>query len=223
MRHPRQLGILTVAALTTTVVWLALLLTSGIATPPPETLEEALASVHMLDATFYLTYVNAVLVTLTTTALFSGLYVNCRRRHPMAAMLGFVFVPAYTVLALIAYTSPLTIVPRLAALQQPAYEPAVSLLLAQFVQSWTGSVISVINTLAYAILGIPSIIFGIIFIRWQQDLRLAGSLLAFSGAASIVGIIGIGMQIEILSVGSLAGSALYVAALVPLAYVLLRR
>jgi hypothetical protein len=176
-----------------------------------ETSEQALASVADPDLLHYLTYANATLITITATLLFAGLYVYCRPQDAVWSAMGLAFVPAYTVLNLFAYLSQITIVPRLVDLQ-----PGSSLLLAQMVQSWPGSAVNVLNNLGYAILGIPSLIFGLLLFQRDRRMRLPGGLLALSGAASLAGMVGIVLQNELLSLGSLVSGGLFFLALIPL-------
>ncbi|MGD2041808.1 MAG: hypothetical protein PVH11_13355 [Anaerolineae bacterium] len=210
-RGDRVLGTMALVGAIVTAIWLVLLI-YGVATQGPvETSEQALASVADLDLLHYLTYANATLITITATLLFAGLYVYCRPQEAVWSAMGLAFVPAYTVLNLFAYLSQITIVPRLVDLQ-----PGSSLLLAQMVQSWPGSAVNVLNNLGYAILGIPSLIFGLLLFQRDRRMRLPGGLLALSGAASLAGMVGIVLQNELLSLGSLVSGGLFFLALIPL-------
>jgi hypothetical protein len=214
----RLLGTVALLCAITTAIWLVLLIV-GVATQGPvETLEQALASVADLDLLHYLTYANAALITITATLLFAGLHVYCKPQDAVWAVMGLAFVPAYTVLNLFAYLSQITIVPRLVDLQ-----PESSLLLAQLVQSWPGSAVNVLNNLGYAILGIPSLIFGWLLFQRQRAMRLAGGLLALSGTASLVAMVGIILQNAALSLGSIVSGVLFLLALIPLSINLLRQ
>jgi hypothetical protein len=213
----KPLGTLSLICLMVTVIWLVLLI-YGVATQGTvETADQALASVANLDLLHYLTYANATLITLSATMLFAGLYVLCKTEAPLWASIGAAFVPIYGLLNLFAYLSQITIVPRLVVLQ-----PASDLLLAQMVQGWSGSAVNVVNNLGYAVLGIPSILFGVLLGKRGALLRLAGILLALSGVASIIGMAGIVAQSAVLGLGSLAGGVVFLAALIPLSVALLR-
>lgn len=214
----RLLGTVALACTIFTAIWLLLLIV-GVATQGPvETLEHALASVADLDLLHYLTYANAALITITTTLLFAGLYVHCKPQDAVWSTMGLAFVPAYTVLNLFAYLSQITIVPHLVDLQ-----PESSLLLAQMVQSWPGSAVNVLNNLGYAVLGIPSLIFGLLLFQRQRAMRLPGGLLALSGTASLVALAGIVLQNELLSLGSIVSGVLFLLALIPLSISLLQQ
>lgn len=205
----KLLGGVALTCLIVTAIWLALLIYGTAARGAVETYEEALAAAETVDLLEVLTYVNAALITVSAMMLFAGLTVLLRTRAPLWAAMGAVFVPVYGLLNLFAYLSQLTIVPRLAALG-PASDP----LLAQMVQAWPGSMVNVLNNLGYAVLGIPSIIFGVLLVREDPPLPLTGYLLGLSGAASIVGIVGIGARIAPLELGSIVGGVLFLAALV---------
>lgn len=145
-----------------------------------------------------------------------------RDDSPEWAIIGFAFVPVYSVLALAAYASQITILPRLAALVESGADPAARVLLAEMAQGWTGSIIWVLNNLAYAVLGVPSILFGAILARRGGPMRLGAILLAISGAASLIGIVGIAVMSPALELGSLVGGALFLLALIPVTLALLR-
>jgi hypothetical protein len=210
-------GSVALVCLIVTIIWLVLLIYGMAVQGPVESFDEALASVVDLDLLHYLTYANATLITLTATMLFAGLYRYCKPQDATWSAMGFVFVPVYTLLNLFAYLSQITIVPRLVALQ-----PGSDLLLAELVQSWPGSLVNVLNNLGYAVLGIPSIVFGLLLFRRGQGMWLSGGLLALSGVASILAMAGIIVQSEPLSLGSIVSGLLFLLALIPLTVHLLR-
>ncbi|MGD1994562.1 MAG: hypothetical protein PVI59_15310 [Anaerolineae bacterium] len=211
------LGTISLICLIVTVVWLVLFIYASATQGAVETPEQALDSVADLGLVHHLTYVNATLVTLSAVMLFAGLAVRCWSEASLWAAMGAAFVPIYGLLNLFAYLSQITIVPRLAALR-----PAPDLLLAQMVQAWPGSAVNILNNLGYAVLGIPSVIFGLLLGRQDPSLRLAGILLALSGVASILGMVGIAAQSAVLGLGSIVGGVLFLVALIPLSVVWLQ-
>jgi hypothetical protein len=213
----RLLGTVSLICLIETVLWLILLIYGTVTQGTVETLDQALASVADLGPLHTLTYANATLITISATMLFAGLTVRCGQDAPLWAAMGAAFVPVYCLLNLFAYLSQITIVPRLVALR-PASDPV----LAQMIQAWPGSTVNVVNNLGYAVLGIPSIIFGLLLIGKRAPLPLAGILLALSGAASILGIIGIVAGSAVLGLGSIVGGMLFLGALIPLSTAWLR-
>lgn len=213
----KLLGTVSVICLVVTVIWLALFIYGTATQGAVETMDQALASVADPGPLYFLTYLNATLVTLSAIMLFAGLAVRCEAVAPLWAAMGAAFVPIYGLLNLFAYLSQITIVPRMAALR-----PGVDVLLAQMVQAWPGSTVNVLNNLGYAVLGAPSVIFGLLLGKREPSLRVAGILLALSGMASIVGLVGIVAQSAALGLGSIVGGVLFLAALVPLSVVWLR-
>jgi hypothetical protein len=211
------LGTIALICLIVTAVWVLLLIYEASTQGSPETAAQAVAYVAHPDPLFYLTYGNAAMISLSATMLFAGLYVMLRADAPLWAAMGVAFVPVYSLLTLFAYVSQITIVPRLTALQ-----PESNVLLAQMVQAWPGSAVNVLNNLGYAVLGIPSIVSGVLLAMRDVSLRLAGILLALSGVASLIGMGGIVVQNAGLAGGSIAGGLLFLAALVPLSVALLR-
>ena len=217
-------GMLALICLLVTILWLVLFVSSMAAAGPLDTFEQVLAHVNALGMVFYLTYVNAALITVSAMMLFASLYFLYKPLAPEWSTIGVLFVPIYGTLNLIAYLSQITIVPRLLQLQAlPEYQALSQFILRQVIQQWPDSMISIINNLAYAILGVPSIIFGILLFKSAPGLRVSGSMLALSGLASIAGFIGITIQTPWLSQGSLIGGVLFLLALVPMSWAFLRQ
>jgi hypothetical protein len=223
MNH-RLLGWLSAASLATTVIWLILLIMSLASAGPLQTFEQVLAVTSRLTPLYYLSYTNAALTVITAAALFAGLYRYLQPAAPEWSAIGLVFVPVYAVVNLIVYLSQISLVPNLIAMAHSAdTQSMATFLLRQWLQQSPGSMISFLNNLAYAILGIPSIIFGLLLGAVNPRLRLAGLLLAANGVACILGVIGILLNINALSSGSLIGGVLYLAALILLSWILLSR
>lgn len=220
----KSLGILSLVTLILTTLWLVLFISSMISGGPVETFEQALAYAARLDAMFCLNYANVTLLTVCATMLMAGLYAYCRPSLPeWSATTGLVFVPVYCTLNLFAYLSQITVVPRLLEYQQAAEYKAVStMLLRQMIQAWPGSAVGVFNNLAYAIVGIPSIIFGMALCKHGKAMRVAGILLALNGVACIVGMVGVVLGNTLIGMGSVIGGGLFFLALFPLSWALLQ-
>jgi hypothetical protein len=147
-----------------------------------------------------------------------SLYSLLKPQAPGMALIALLFVPVYAAFNLIVYLSQITVVPALLALRSmPEYAPAVTVLLGQALQAWPASAVYVINNLAYALLGIPSIVYGVLLARRGRWFRMGGVLLALNGAACILGVLGILAGDPILSNGSTLGGGLYLLALLALA------
>jgi hypothetical protein len=107
----------------------------------------------------------------------TGLYLFCRPAAPEWTLIGLVFVPVYCLMNLVAYLSQITLIPMLVRLRQTAeYQPTADLPLELTIQAYPASATGYFNNLAYALLGIPSIIFGIILIHKSTLWRTAGWL-----------------------------------------------
>ena len=216
----KLLGVLSLTCLIITILWLVLFVAGMAVAGPLETFEQVLAHVNKLGVLFYLTYANAALITVSAVMLFAALYIHYKPIAPEWSAIGVMFVPIYGALNLIAYLSQITAVPRLLELQAlPEYQVFSQFLLRQFIQQWSDSTISIVNNWAYAILGVPSIVFGILMLKSVPALRLGGVLLALNGLACIAGFIGVAAQNAWLSQGSIIGGVLFLLALVPMSWV----
>jgi len=198
-----------------TSIWLILMIISAAKTGPINSFEQAIVSVMNAGNFFQLNYINAVLITIATTIFLVCLYDYCKSLNAQWSLIGFVFVPIYSIMNMFVYFSQITIIPRLLTLMKISANPDIyTAILGQFVQGWSGSAIAVTNQLAYAILGIPSIIFGGLLIKDKRVSTLGGWLLALNGVSCIIGIIGTVANSEILAVGSVIGGALFLFSLV---------
>lgn len=217
------LGILSLICLLATVLWLVFLVAGVAADGPLDTFEQILNHVSKTDAGFYATYANAAIVTTTAVMLFAALYLYCKPQAATWAAIGMTFVPIYGAMNLVVYLSQITVVPSLLELQQlPQYRPLSLILLRQVIQQWPDSAVFMVNNLAYAVLGVPSIIFGVLLFRSATALRLAGVLLALNGLTCIAGYVGIVAHCRWLSHGSLLGGVIFLLALARMSWVFCR-
>lgn len=129
----------------------------------------------------------------------------------------------YSVLNLIIYLSQVLIIPRLATLYQvEKYRLAAELLLRLSIQQLPSSAVYTLNNLAYAILGIPSIIYGTMLFRERGWKRISGLFMSLNGIACIVRMVGIVLGNRLLGQGSLVGGILFLFALIALSRAFLR-
>jgi hypothetical protein len=110
----------------------------------------------------------------------------------------------------------------------------MQVLLGQFIQLAEHSTIAFINNYAYAILGIPSVLFGIAIYRMEPGLnasssvkipglsKATGLLLVLNALACLLGIIGIIMGNQILAYGSAIGGGLFFLSLIGLSIIFWR-
>jgi hypothetical protein len=198
------------------MLWLTLFIAGMAISGPVETMSEAVESVVEPGALYTLTYLNAALVTLTATAFFGGLYLYCSPYAPVWSMAGLLFVPVYATLNLFAYLSQVTIVPMLVDRVVASGEGI--LLLAQLVQQWPGSLANIVNNTGYAVLAVPSIVYGVMLMNARPPMRLGGIMLGLSGLASLIGLAGIMAKSVTLGAGSVVSGGLFLLALIPLSW-----
>lgn len=220
----RTLGLLSLFCLIVTIFWLVFLTAGMTVVGSLKTFEQVLAYVSRAGMIFYLTYINAALVTVGVIMLFAAFYLYYKPGAPAWSAIGATCVPVYGAMNLAVYLSQVTVVPRLLKLQaNPEYSTHAQFLLRQTIQQWPGSAVFFFNNLAYAVLGVPSIIFGVLMLKSTPALRLAGVLLALNGLACIGGFIGVAAQSAWLSQGSLIGGILFLLALVPMSWNFMQR
>lgn len=207
-------SVLAMLCLLLTSIWLGLLTTEMVMNGPPQTFQQAAARAALLDWSYYATFINAVLITFAVSAFYAVLCSYLKSSAPPWIVIGFVFLPVYTMLNLVVYLSQVTLVPWLLELRgDPVVGAFADLLLQQVLQSLPTSGISFVNGLAYAILGIPSILFGWILWPLRGPLRWVGFLLALNGVACILGIIGLFTGNALISLGTVIGGVLFLPAL----------
>jgi hypothetical protein len=189
------------------------------------TFEGALAFAQEQHPFFYtFTYVNAVLFSILNTMVFAGLYALLKSENPLWSGIALAFLPVYAILAIFSYLSQLVIVTRLIDLiGDPELGSASILMLHNMLQMYPKSALGYFDQFSYFILGIPSLIFGLLLYRHQQPLRLAGILLSLSGITCLL--IGPGVMLDIpalISSPSMIGGVLSILAFIPLCIGLLR-
>lgn len=197
------------------VLWVVFMVLSTSKIGPIDTLEQAVNSVANPGLEFYLTYINAVIFTILVTALFACLYLYCKPEEPEWALIGLIFVPVYSTFNLFSYFSQISIIPKLISHQSiESYKFISNILVGQMVQGWSGSSVAVINSFAYALLGIPSIIFGVVLLRKGYFAKASGVLLILNAVACIIGVIGITTGNKIIGSGSLIGGVIFLFAVI---------
>lgn len=216
---PRLVALLSLICLVLTGLWIGLLIADVASAGPPETFEQVAAHAARLHGLFYATYLNAALLTVAAVALFAALHAWLKPTAPGWIAVGLVFVPIFGTLNLVAYLSQVTLVPALVTLRaDPRYAEAAELMLRLTLQAWPASAMAFLNGLAYAILGIPSMLYAVLLWRRGGALRWAGLLLALNGAACILGVIGFLIGSALLAQGVMIGGVLFLLALLPLGW-----
>jgi len=211
----RKVAYLSIFCIITTYAWVALLIYDIAVRGPVDTYAQAKIAFRRTDWLFYATYLNAGLLTLAAAALMSGLFRLFRPLYPLATSIAHTFVPAYALLNLVCYLSQVSILPALSRMYEQS-PGTIDLLGTLLLQSWSGSALTALNLLAYAILAIPSIIYGWALLRYGKLAASAGWLLILNGLACILGFAGLVVQNAALSTGAMIGGFLYAVALIPL-------
>jgi hypothetical protein len=203
-----------VVAAATTVLWIIGIIIEAQSQTNITSPATVLSYLENTGPIFYFTYANAVLITLSATWFMSCLYLLCKISEPHWSLLGMLFVPVYCVMNLFAYGSQISILPQLLSqLHSAEQQPELVLFIAQLTQAWPISLVALMNVAAYAVLGIPSIIFGIILYLQKKTLFWPALLLALNGIACFVGILGAAANIPWLAFGCLLGGILYLFSL----------
>ncbi|MDI6695240.1 MAG: hypothetical protein QME21_09350 [Anaerolineales bacterium] len=219
----KLVAFLALVCLVLTALWVSLLIAGMASAGPLETFEQAAAHTSRLHGLFYATYLNAALLTLAAVAFFAALYAWLKPTTPDWTVVGLVFVPIYGALNLVDYLSQVTLVPALVTLRlDPRYADAADMLLRLTLQAWPASTMAFFNGLAYAILGIPSILFGLLLWKYHGALRWGGLLLALNGAACILGVVGFLTANALLGQGVMIGGILFLLALFPISWAFLK-
>lgn len=208
--------------------------------------EEAYQYVSQPGYLFYFTYLNVVLLTIVDVVLFGLLYLFFKETYPVSSFIGILFIPVYASYNLFVYISQISIVQKFLEVYQDFLNREVTeVFLGQMIQMYEHSSIAFLNNYAYAILGIPSVLFGwmifrmggISMIESQRGKiqgqhgkiqgqngkftgltgRFTGILLILNALACFTGMVGIISGNRLLSSGSAAGGGLFLLSLIGMA------
>ena len=220
----RTLGwILLFTALITTL-WAILFIYTTATSPAVNTISDQISIIENQGSLFILIYLNAGLLTLGFSASLAGLYLYCRDSQPLWSTIALVFIPAYTLCNLVAYLSQVFVVPGLLEMyREPQTTSTIEILLRLTIHTWPGSITEFINGLAYAIMGIPAMILGIIMYRKSQVLRAGSQFFAFGGLLPIIALLGIGLENPMLKFLSPLGGLLSLIGLTLLGIMFLQK
>jgi len=158
---------------------------------------------------YRLNYINVSLLTLGVVIFFALLYKVLNQKSKGIALAGLVFVPIYGMMNLICYSLQISFVPSMA--QSALGHPESIQSAAQWIQANPDSIAGFVNGLAYALLAVPSLIFGYLLILDAR--RLSGLTLMLSGFLCLLGITGMILNSRILSMGIMAGGFIFLISL----------
>jgi hypothetical protein len=190
----RTIGIITLFTATLTTLWGVMFLYTTLSAPTIQTLADQVSAIERQYRFFLLNYANAGFLTVACVIMFAGYYAYCKEVDPLWAVIALVFVPIYAVGNLVVYLSQVFVVPGLLDLfHTPETAAVAEVILGLTLHTWIGSITGFVNGLAYAALGIPSIIFGVLLYQKAHAYRPGGVLLAASGVLSIIALLGTGL------------------------------
>jgi len=177
------------SSIVSTVAWVGLLASSNLREYWPHYHPGMGLNVHFdLDPLHFMINFGAVLLTLSLTILFAGLYLYCKDESEWS-FIGLLFVPAYTLLNVSAYLSQITVLPLIyhRTFVADIYTSNAAQLLLDYVAIRVPqSVTNFMYNLGYAFLGASCIIFGRILYGMEDSKRDHGALLATGGVASLI-------------------------------------
>lgn len=218
----KTVGKIALLDLILTTTWIILTIVGMLKSGSMDTFDQILEYVSNQDPLFYtLNYLNAALLTVVTAILFVSIYLFLKDDDQTLATIGVIFIPIYGAFNLVVYLSQVTVIPVLLELRDsPQYESSVDVFLRLTIQLWPDSGIAFINVLGYAILAIPSILFGLVFIKQYQSLKFAGYLLIVSGILSLIGIFGSIFQISVLNLAVMLSGVFFLLFFIPFTLVM---
>ncbi len=219
----KRLGWLALLVALATSLWVILLIVMTATSGQAQTLLERIAMLEAQKGLYLLNYANAGLITLGTAAFMAGLYSFTCAQDPFWAVIGLVFVPVYAGLNLVVYLSQVFLIPGLLAIyDQPQTNLLGELLLGLAIHDWPGSAAGFLNALAYAVLGVPSTIFGVLLVRRAAYLRAPGLLLVISAVLSWLALVGVGVGSALLAGMTLVSGLVFLLALIWLGIIYFR-
>lgn len=221
----RATGILTLLTAVTSWIWGVLMFMDQATAVTGSTISETIDIMGSgLGFLHYVNYTNAALITLFDVVMFAAFYFYCREDEPFWSLIALVFIPIYGLGNLVSYLTQVLVVPGLLDLAQvAATRPTAEVLLGLMLHTWPGSAIGWLNSLSYAILGIPSIILGVLMYRKARGLRVGSVLLIVSGVLCIVGLLASAAHIPVLDSGVVYGGFVFMVSLVALAWFFMRQ
>jgi hypothetical protein len=192
------------------IIWVVTMIASSADVKPGWTATDYIRKITDPGFVFKLCYINATLFTIIVIIYMVILFRFFYGQYPLLSLSAIIFVPIYGLMNLFVYSSQVIILPALVEKISAENLSATEInAISNWIQLLPGSIISMINALAYAILGIPSLLFGWIMIRVNKSGKIAGTLLILNTLVCWAGIIGIVLKNKILSFGVVLGGLLF--------------
>jgi len=192
------------------IIWVATMIGSSYDVKPGWTATDFIKKIVHPGLAFRMCYINAVLFTLVVVIYMAILFQFFYNQFPLLSICAIIFVPIYGLMNLLVYSSQVVILPSLIKGISPETltQPEI-IAISNWIQLMPGSIISLINALAYAILGIPSVLFGWAMFHMNKKGKIAGTFLILNAFTCWAGIIGIVTENKIMSLGVVLGGLLF--------------
>jgi hypothetical protein len=215
----KKIGWIIIILITTTSLWIVLFALSQARTPEIVSIQDKILAIENQKTLYIANYLNAALLTLVTVFFTAAIFAHFKKKDSFWPMIASAFIPIYGLANLISYLSQVFLIPALISLFNDAEtHPMAAALLELTIHTWPGSAIEALNSLAYAMLGIPFILFPLVWFRHSRPLVIGGILLAISGVLSIIAFVGLVAGFGFLMPVSIISGITFYLALFPLAY-----
>ena len=215
----RRIGWIASILIATTLLWIILLALSGLGSAGTRPIQETFQIIESQNILYKAVYLNAAFLTLVTVFYMSALYVHFKNISSFWSTISLPFIPVYGLANLVSYLSQVVMIPGLVSLYHAGETQTISLVLLKLtIHTWPGSAVEALNGFAYAVLGIPSIVFPLVWFRGSKILVTAGFLLALSGVLSVIAFIGLILEVGYLTSVSIVGGIVFLLSLLPTAY-----
>lgn len=197
------------------VLWVVTMIWSMADVKPGWDQIDYVQKVMKFETSFIITYINATLLTLLAVALFWKLFLHFSTQNRGLSEAALFFLLIYGTINLVAYGSQLVVLP---VLSHKIYNTDLSsndiAMVYHWIQMAPGTKIAAANGLAYAALGIPSIIFGLMMMKINRFGKIAGWLFIANAIACMLGFWGMLANNKVLQFGTVAGGVIFLAAVV---------
>lgn len=214
----RSLYYSSLAVIITTSIWILLMALDESVTGT-DSIESKISAIKNSGLLFYINYFNASLITVFTTVFFSICYLVVKNLNSKYAITGIIFLPIYSAGNLVSYLSQILVVPGIIDLFETSKNPGVQkLFLELMIHTFPGSMIEMLNSFSYAVLGIPSILFAVVLFRNYEKTKTGSFLLGISGLLSLLSFIGIAAGIKDAAVLSIIGGAIFLIGMIFLSF-----
>jgi hypothetical protein len=205
----KKLRTVSILLLFLTIVWLVFTAISMSGVGPEWGDEDFVRWVSDPDLIFTLNYINASLLTIFVILLYFYLFFYLKALNRKLALAALIFVPVYGGINLLCYSIQICLVPRLAFVAIEKQEGFLQV--AELIQANPQSLAGLLNGIAYALLGVPSIVYGRMLL--QRSKRYSGIFLLLNGVFCLIGLLGYLTNSAILAMGIMLGGILFLVSL----------